>query len=42
MHTTKFVLVDPAGKIRGYYDYDDQADLDLLEANIKQVASEMP
>jgi heme A synthase len=42
LHSTKFVLVDPAGRIRGYYDYDDQADLDLLGAHIKQLASEIP
>jgi len=41
MHTTKFVLVDAVGKIRGYYDYDDQAALDRLEKDIRQLVSEL-
>ena len=38
MHTTKFVLVDWEGRIRGYYDYDDTDELNLLEKNIAQLA----
>ena len=41
MHSTKFVLVDAAGKIRGYYDYDDQAALDKLEQDVAQLVSEL-
>ncbi|MBI5267624.1 MAG: COX15/CtaA family protein [candidate division Zixibacteria bacterium] len=42
MHSTKFVLVDWQGRIRGYYDYDDSDKLDLLEKNVARLASEMP
>jgi cytochrome c oxidase assembly protein subunit 15 len=41
MHTTKFVVVDAAGKIRGYYDYDDQTALDRLEQDVAQLVSEL-
>jgi cytochrome c oxidase assembly protein subunit 15 len=41
LHTTKFVLVDAVGKIRGYYDYDDQAALDRLEQDVAQLVSEL-
>ncbi|MFI5345868.1 MAG: SCO family protein [Elusimicrobiota bacterium] len=32
-HTTKFVLIDGDGRIRGYYDGDDAASLDKLAAD---------
>jgi protein SCO1/2 len=32
-HTTKFVLIDGAGRLRGYYDGDDPASLDKLAAD---------
>jgi protein SCO1/2 len=41
MHATKFILVDAAGKIRGYYDYDDQSALDRLRRDLATVAGEM-
>lgn len=41
MHTTKFVLVDAVGKIRGYYDYDDQTALDRLERDVVQLVVEL-
>jgi protein SCO1/2 len=36
-HTTKFVLLDGDGRIRGYYDGDDQASLDKLAADAKSL-----
>jgi cytochrome c oxidase assembly protein subunit 15 len=41
MHSTKFVLVDAAGKIRGYYDYDDQAALDRLRRDVATLTGAM-
>ncbi len=41
MHCTKFILVDTMGRIRGYYDYDDQAALDRLEQDVAQLVSEL-
>jgi len=32
-HTTKFVLIDGEGRVRGYYDGDDRASLDALAAD---------
>ena len=40
-HTGKFVLVDPQGRIRGFYDYN-QAGLDALFKNSLAVAKEKP
>lgn len=42
MHSTKFVLVDDRARIRGYYDYDDAAQLKLLRAHIQQLVRELP
>ena len=36
-HTTKFVLIDGDGKIRGYYDGDDGASLDRLAADASRL-----
>ena len=36
-HTTKFVLLDGEGRIRGYYDGDDPASLDKLEADARRL-----
>ncbi len=33
-HSQKFVLVDPAGVIRGYYDSDDETELQRLRADV--------
>ena len=41
MHSTKFILVDPAGNIRGYYAYDDPGALKLLRAHAAVLAKEM-
>ena len=41
MHATKFILVDAVGKIRGYYDYDDQSALDRLRRDVATLAGEM-
>jgi protein SCO1/2 len=41
MHATKFILVDAFGKIRGYYDYDDQSALDRLRRDVATLAGEM-
>jgi protein SCO1 len=36
-HTTKFVLLDGEGRIRGYYDGDDAASLDKLAADAQSL-----
>jgi protein SCO1/2 len=36
-HTTKFVLIDGQGRIRGYYDGDDPASLDKLAADAERL-----
>lgn len=36
-HTTKFVLIDGAGRLRGYYDGDDPAALDRLAADASRL-----
>lgn len=41
MHSTKFILVDPEGRIRGYYDYDDPNALKLMRAHVAAIAREM-
>ncbi|HVP06591.1 MAG TPA: SCO family protein, partial [Candidatus Acidoferrum sp.] len=40
-HSTKLILVDPQGMIRGYYDYDSETSLKLLRNNIRTLAREM-
>lgn len=42
MHSTKFVLVDAEARIRGYFDYDNPAAIDLLKQQIQQLVREMP
>ena len=39
-HSTKFILVDPKGQIRGYYEYNNSAELDLLRLHIREMARE--
>ena len=34
-HTIKFILVDPAGAIKGYYDSDNEASIMILKDHIK-------
>jgi protein SCO1/2 len=41
-HSTKFVLVDHEGNIRGYYDSLDDNSLRLMKTHIKVLAQEMP
>ncbi len=40
MHSTKFILVDQQGDIRGYYDYDDPNAIKLLRSHIAVIAKE--
>ena len=37
-HSTKFILVDQQGRIRGYFDYDDPHQIELLKVDIKELA----
>ncbi len=39
-HSTKFVLVDGQGRIRGYYDGLDDASLEILKTHIRELARE--
>ena len=40
-HSTKFILVDNKGRIRGYYDSLDDISLSILKTNIKQLMKQM-
>lgn len=40
-HSSRFVLVDPDGMIRSYHDSFDDASLDVLKANIRELAGRM-
>lgn len=40
MHSTKFILVDQQGRIRGYYDYDSEISLKQLREHIAVLARE--
>lgn len=40
-HSTKFILVDGRGKIRGYYDSLDDISLNILKTNIRQLVKQM-
>jgi len=40
MHSTKFILLDGLGQIRGYYSGTDEADMELLKSNIINLARE--
>ncbi len=37
-HSTRFVLVDPQGRIRGYYRSEDQASIDMMKTHIGELA----
>ena len=39
LHSSKFVLVDGSGAIRGYYDSEDEAALRALEADARRLAA---
>ncbi|MCX6829046.1 MAG: SCO family protein [candidate division Zixibacteria bacterium] len=41
-HTTRFILVDQKGRIRGYYDGLDDASLGIMKTHIRQLAGETP
>jgi protein SCO1 len=41
-HTTRFVLVDQKGRIRGYYDGLDDVSLGVMKTHIRQLAGEAP
>jgi protein SCO1/2 len=41
-HSTKFVLVSPAGKVAGYYDSSDPASLDKLATDAQALADALP
>lgn len=41
-HSTKFVLVSPAGKVAGYYDSNDPASLDKLATDAQALADTLP
>ena len=38
-HSTRFILVDPKGEVRGYYDSSSSQDLEQLEADIRLMTS---
>jgi protein SCO1/2 len=40
MHSTRFVLIDRAGRIRGYYDSTSKAEIEKLVADARRLASE--
>lgn len=40
-HPARLVLVDDSGQIRGYYDYNDDADLERLRENTRTLARSM-
>ena len=37
LHTSRFILIDSVGQLRGAYDSDDQQDLRQLEADLKSL-----
>ena len=39
-HSTRFVLVDPLGRIRGYYDGMSEGSMEILLSNLRQLAGE--
>ena len=41
-HTTKFILVDHLGQIRGYYDGMDETSVDKIKTDISKLLREMP
>jgi hypothetical protein len=41
-HTSKFVLVDQNGMIRGYYSGLDKASIKVLKESIRHLAKELP
>ncbi len=41
MHSTKFILVDTQGQIRGYYDSEDLASLRQLQVDIRGLAASL-
>jgi protein SCO1 len=41
-HSTKFILIDPTGTIRGYYQYDDAQAMTRLKEHIRELAKQFP
>jgi protein SCO1/2 len=41
-HTTKIILVSPAGKVAGYYDYNDPAAMTKLATDAQTLANSLP
>ena len=42
LHSTKFILIDAAGRVRGYYEYSDPAAQERLKQHIRALARELP
>jgi len=42
LHSTRFVLVDGEGTIRGYYDGMEQPPVDVLEKDARALAATLP
>ena len=42
LHSSKFVLVDRAGEIRGYYDSTDEDEMKDLRADVGRLQAERP
>lgn len=42
LHTTKLVLIDPQGQVRGYYDALNEESRAVLDSHLKQVMAEKP
>ena len=42
IHSSRFILLDPAGKVRGYFDYDDAAKLASLAQQANALAAALP
>ncbi len=40
-HSTKFIMVDQLGLIRGYYDGTDEASINILKTHLRQLLSEI-
>jgi heme a synthase len=41
-HSTKLMLIDAAGRLRGHYQYDSPAEIDVLKTHIRYLARELP
>ncbi|MFQ5498912.1 MAG: SCO family protein [Candidatus Zixiibacteriota bacterium] len=41
-HSTRFVLIDQAGRIRGYYDGMDEASMRILKQHVRELVKQIP